>query len=508
MGKAVVHPEHLAPSSVLFKMANWREAAKTWTPHPYQERSLKFMLENSFSGLLLDPGLGKTSITLAAIKILLRKGLMRRTLVIAPLRAAYDVWPQELCDWSDFHDLGLAVLHGPNKNKTLRSLTPSHQVCVVNPEGLQWLMTDKPRIQSLGADMLVVDESSKFKASNSVRFNLLRKRLPMFKRRYILTGSPRPKNYLDLWAQVFLLDQGATLGTYISHYRNRFFYPTGFEMREWEPLPDAPAEIDALVAPMVLRLDAKDYLKLPGTPERAHRIELPTAARKEYDALETDLMSSLFTAPMVNSAAARSKCAQIANGSVYTGAAPYDPRFPSRERPVKVVHTEKADALAELYDELQGEPLLVSIGYHHDVTAIRKALGRDVPCINSATTRTEASKYIEQWNKGLLSILLGHPASMGHGLNLQGCGCRHVAFYDIPDDYDLYDQFYRRVWRQGNKAGFVMKHHFIVDDTVDVAKMINLRRKGNGQNAFLTAMKEYEQKRKEHVKGRAKAVAR
>ena len=497
MGKAV---EHLVPASLAEKMEEWRNEALAWKPWKYQERSLRFVLENQFSGLLLDPGLGKTSVSLAAVKLLLAKKLIKRALVIAPLKPVYEVWPKELSDWSDFHKFGLAILHGPNKDKVLRSLTPAHQIVLCNPEGLQWLMDGNKRVKALGADMLIIDESSKFKASNSARFHLLRKHLIKFKRRMILTGSPRPKNYLDLFSQIYILDRGATLGQYISHYRNQFFYPTGFEMREWEPLPDAPAQIDALVAPLVLRLDAEDYLKMPGKPERIHRVELPPAIRKEYDSMEGDLMSTLFNTPMVNSAAARSKCAQMANGSVYTDRQPQDPRFPSKVRPTKALHTVKADAVAELYEELQGEPLLLGIGYHHDVTAIRKVLGYEVPCINSVTTRAQAAAFIDDWNKGKLPLLMGHPASMGHGLNLQKCGCRHVGFYDIPDDYDLYDQFYRRVWRQGNKSTFVMKHHFVTVNTVDEAKMVNLKRKGNGQNAFLAAMKEYEQKRRGHVK--------
>ena len=780
--------ENLVPPSLAQRMLEWRSAAKMWKPWPYQGRSLEFMLAHNYAGLLLDPGMGKTSVTLAAMKILLKKKMIKRALVIAPLRPVYDVWPQEMCDWKDFHSLGLAVLHGGGKEKVLRNLKPEHQVCLINPEGLQWLMADKPRMKMLDADMLVVDEcfaaetlvstpkgrvpidllqtgdlvcneagtcavkqitkrapvngvveikignekirctedhpfftelgwlpakclegrrllsnlevralqcaaskayqevdswywadllqilrakagmedgrrymadkdteddemyndrtkfleqgssmagrssceafkmgerpqaqleeegrkwpwtfrcgdsgeelsakevrlqlsckigwtaaqlsyllqsrlwrpdkdgglrggwkqpplaytegagceegekvkgarvasvsylkrgsipfvynlevetcphfevagcalvhnSSKFKAPNTQRFRVIRRHLSQFKRRYILTGSPRPRNYMDLWSQIFLLDQGDTLGTYISRYRNTFFFPTGFEMREWAPLPDAPKRINELVAPLVLRLDAKDYLKLPHVPpDRIHRVELPKAVRTEYDRIEDSLMSTLFTSPLVNSAGARSKCAQIANGSVYIDSPALGPdEWRSKVRPVKVLHEAKVEALTDLYDELQGEPLLVSIGYHHDVTAIRRALGKDIPCINGGTPKGDATRFIADWNAGKLPLLLGHPASMGHGLNLQGCGCRHVAFFDIPDDYDLFDQMFRRVWRQGNKGTFCFRHIFLTTDTVDEAKLINLRRKGSGQRDFLNAMKEYADKRK------------
>ena len=486
-------PVDLVPKSLAVKMYEHKRDAVAWNPHPYQGRALKFTLEEAFAGLLLDPGLGKTSIILAMIKVLLKRRLMKRALVVAPLRAIYDVWPMEISDWKDFNELGVAVVHGSadKREKVLRQLRPEHQVVLTNFEEIPWLFNSKQRMKELAADVLVIDESSRIKAANTVRFRALRKHLHEFNRRYILTGSPRPRNYLDLFGQIFALDRGAALGQYISHYRNQFFFQTGFQMREWEILPGAAEQINAIVAPMVLRLDAKDYLKLPRDPVRDHFVELPAKARAEYDSIEETMMSTIFTAPLATSASARSKCAQIANGSVYLDAGPQDERWPTKERLVKVVHTAKVEALVDLYTELQGEPLLAFIGFHHDVSAIRKALGKDIPCINGQTTRGQATEYIDKWNKGLLPIMLAHPASAGHALNLQKFNARHVGFFYIPDDYDHYDQGFRRVWRQGNKAEFVMRHHFITRATVDVAKMRNLKRKGEGQRAFLDAMREY-----------------
>jgi SNF2 family DNA or RNA helicase len=273
-------------------------------------------------------------------------------------------------------------------------------------------------------------------------------------------------------------------------------------MREFELLPGAKERINALVAPMIMRMGAEDYLKLPKELERRHYVELPAAARKDYDAVEEKLMGTLFTRPLVTAAAARSKCAQIANGAVYLDPTPEDERWPSHARPVKVVHTAKVDALVDLYEELQGEPILVMIGFHHDVVAIRKAIGSDIPCINGGVTKTQASDYIARWNKGTLPILLGHAASMSHGLNLQKFSARHVAFFHIPDDLDQYEQAYKRVNRQGNKAEFVMRHLFIARATVDVPKMRNLERKGTTQQDFLKAMKEYDLERQKERGGR------
>ena len=481
----------LVPMPVAVAMEAHKREAKSWTPHPYQERALKFMLENAQSGLFLDPGLGKTSVSLAALKILLKRKLIRRALVIAPLRAIYDVWPMEISDWKDFNNFGVAILHDAVKDKVLRSLHPDHQIVLINPEGFPWLAAKKTNLKALAADTLVIDESSRWRDGTTVRFRALQPHLGEFKRRYILTGSPRPRNYLDLFGQIFVLDRGAALGTYISHYRNQFFFPTGYKGYDWQILPGAAEKINALVAPMVLRLDAKDYPKLPKVLEREHRVVLPSKVREEYDSIESSLMSTLFTAPLTNSASARSKCAQIANGGLYMDAGPQDERWPSKQRPVKFLHTAKVEALVDLYNELQGEPVLVSIGFHHDVEAIRNALGKDIPCINGETTRSQASDYIDRWNKGLLPVLMVHPASAGHALNLQKFNARHVAFFYIPDDYDHFDQCFRRVWRQGNKADFVMRHLFVTENTVDVAKVRNLRKKGAGQQSFLDAMRAY-----------------
>jgi hypothetical protein len=474
------------------------EEAEDWHPFKHQETAIKTLLEVPQSGLLLDPGMCKTSSTLAAYKLRLMKKQVRRVLVVAPLKPAYEVWPAEVCKWKDFHSYRIAVVHGTVKERmrTLRALTPAHNLVIVNPEGLQWLLGDRERRRLLDADALVIDESSKFKSHSALRFRVLRSHLRQFKYRTILTGSPRPRNYEDLWAQVYILDQGAALGPYITHYRNKYFYPTGYQMREWALLPGAEEKINEAVSHMLMRLDPDEYVKIPKPEEVMHYVTLPDKVQSAYDRIESDLMSDLFDGPMLNSSAARSKLCQMANGSVYLDDAP--------KRAVQVIHTEKTEALADLVEELQGEPLLVAIGYHHDVAAIRSALGYEVPTINSKTTNTQASEFIRQWNRGELPVLLGHPASMGHGTNMQKASCRHVAFFDIPDDYDLFDQFFRRVCRTGNKSSSVVRHIFATRDTVDIAKLKALRQKGRGQGLFLEAMRKYT----EQKYGQAPAVKR
>ena len=212
-------------------------------------------------------------------------------------------------------------------------------------------------------------------------------------------------------------------------------------------------------------------------------------------------MSALFTQPLVSSASARAKCAQIANGAVYVDARVGDDLAYRAERQFKVLHTAKVEAVVDLYDELQGEPMLLCIGFHHDVVAVRRALGADVPCINGLTTGRQASEYIDLWNGGKLPLLMVHPASAGHALNLQKFNARHVCYFYIPDDYDHFDQSFRRVWRQGNKASFVMRHCIIARATVDEPKMRNLKRKGTEQRQFLDAMREYCQRKYGRVPG-------
>lgn len=484
--------QDLVPTSLAARMNNWRAEAKPWKPHDYQELALRLMLQNQFFGLLLDPGLGKTAVTLATLKLLFKRRISKRALVVAPLRVAYGVWPEEMCSWKDFQDIGVALIHGSNKDQVVRILEPQHKICLTNYESLPWLCGNPAIMKALNADTLVFDELSRMKDSGTVRFKALRPQLMKFQRRYGLTGSPVPNSYMDLFGEMFVLDRGAALGQYVTHYRNRYFYPTGYQMREWSLLPGSDKEINKAIAPLVLRLDAEDHLKLPKVlPDDVRRVDLPQAARKEYDRIEESLMSTLFATPLVSGVVARSKCAQLANGAVYIDPLPIDEEDFRRERRWKQVHEAKVEALVELVNELHGQQLLVAIDFHHDVACIRKELGKNIPCINGDTTKGQLSQYIDQWNSGKLPLLLVHPASGGHGLNMQKSHARHVCFFGLPDNYDHFDQLWRRVWRQGNEAPFMLRHFLVARDTVDEPKLRNLRAKGKTQQTFLDAMREY-----------------
>lgn len=473
-----------------------------WQPHAYQKKAVKFLLEHAASALFLDPGLGKTSITLAAIKLLKQKKVLDKVLLIAPLRVCYSVWPKEVDKWSDFGGIKVAVLHGPKKDEALKS---EADVYVINPEGLDWLLqakktktatgktkvdVDLRRFKAFGFDTLVVDELSKFKHTNTNRFKALKLVLNTFRRRWGLTGSPASNGLLDLFGQCFVLDQGRTLGPYISHYRMKYFVPShdGFS---WNIREGAEQEIYDRIRPLALRMAADDYLDMPTLIENNIRVDLPDNVMRIYDQLEEDLIAKLDSKVIVAStaAAASMKCRQVANGGIYL-----DPevqalvKLPKSKREWVNLHTEKVDALADLIEELQGSPLLVAYDFEHDLDRLREKLGADVPYVGGGVSAKHFTELEAQWNAGKLPVLLGHPQAMAHGLNLQEMG-NHVCWHSLTWDYELYDQFIRRVLRQGNKSKKVFCHHIMAKGTIDEAVLAAVKSKRKGQNALFDALK-------------------
>lgn len=481
------------------------QSSKPWQPHAYQKKAVKFLLEHAASALFLDPGLGKTSITLAAIKLLKKKKLLNKVLLIAPLRVCYSVWPKEVGKWSDFGDLKVAVLHGPKKEEALRS---EADIYVINPEGLDWLLKaektktgtgktkvniDFRRFKRLGFDTLVVDELSKFKHTNTNRFKALKLVLHLFSRRWGLTGSPASNGLLDLFGQCFVLDQGRTLGQYISHYRMKYFIQShdGFS---WNIRQGAEQEIYERLNPLALRMAAEDYLDMPTLIENNIRVDLPENVMSMYNTLEEDLIAKIDANIIVAStaAAASIKCRQVANGGIYI-----DPevealvKLPKSSREWVNLHTEKVDALADLIEELQGSPLLVAYDFAHDLDRLQSKLGMEVPYIGGGVSAKRSAELEYLWNQGKLPVLLGHPQAMAHGLNLQEMG-HHVCWHSLCYNYELYDQFIRRVLRQGNKSKNVVVHHIMARGTVDEAILATLKNKMKGQDALFNALKEYQ----------------
>lgn len=398
--------------------------------------------------------------------------MIRRVLIIAPLNVIYNVWPQEIKKWEDFQSLSYTIVHGKDKAHNIGLLTDVH---LINPEGLEWLLK-QTSITERGYDVLVVDESTKFKNSQSKRFKLLKPWLDGFKRRWILTGTPSPNSLEDIFAQIYILDLGRALGKYISHFRNEYFHLAGYNLYDWSPNKDSQEKIVEKISPLILRLEAEDYLRMPELMNLTTEVELPRNARKLYDQLEKDLIYAEENLLIVaaNRAVAGGKLRQCANGAVYDSNGDW-----------QELHGEKLDALESLLGEISS-PTLVLYEFNHDRERILSRLG-NVPVLGSGTGPKQRQEIIRDFNAGAIRILLGHPGSMAHGLNLQE-NCHHVIWFGIPWDLELYDQAIARVYRQGQTKDRVFVYHIVAKDTKDGEVMAALTAKDERQDKLLRAL--------------------
>lgn len=464
-----------------------------YVPHDYQARTIERMLVQPQLGLLLDPGLGKTSITLEAFRQMRNAADVAKLLVVAPLRVCYSVWPREIEKWRQFSELRCHVLHGPGK--ALNHLrAQAADVYVINPEGLPWLvehMDEFPLIDT----MLAVDESTKFKRISSDRSKNLRRLLTRLDRRNILTGTPAPNGLEDLHGQMFIVDRGASLSPHITHYREEYFVqvPCGRSGHmKWRPRRGAPERIYEKIAPWVVRLDARDYLEMPEKVSVDIEVDLPPSVRDLYKELRAEMVLELGEGSVIafNAGALTNKCRQIANGSVYysdDGTITADGRTARRSA---VLHEEKAKALADLVEQLQGQPLLVGFEHRHELPVIQAALkkvGVDAPSIDGSTSGADGARLERAWNRKELPVLCVHPMSAAHGLNLQEGG-HHLAWYSIPWDLELHDQLIGRVWRQGQTERTFI-YYIVTKDTVDRTITRALNNKAAVQQDLLDALR-------------------
>jgi SNF2 family DNA or RNA helicase len=451
--------------------------SQPWAPHPYQLQAAKIAVGQGACGLLLDPGLGKTSVMMAVFKILRSKGHVGRMLVIAPLRAAQSTWPAEVQKWDDFKGLKLRVLHGASKLEDF--LDPTVDVHVINPEGLPWLTKTLSTTPVWPWEMLVVDESTRFKHTRSMRFKLLKPMLPKFKRRYILTGSPAPNGLMDLFGQIFILDGGSSLGQFITKYRISYFQQTGYMGYDWVPRPGADKLIYKKISPLVVRMSAADYLTLPPLIDSTVKVKLPPAAQRTYNEMENMMIASLKDKGVVmaaNAAAATNKCRQIANGGIY-----------HENGTFTQLHDAKTEAVVDLVEELSGKPALIAYEYVHDLERLA-AKFPGAPFIGGGVPSKRFREIEAAWNRGDLPVLLAQPQSVAHGLNLQGTAAA-VIWHSIPWDLEIYEQFIRRVWRQGQTER-VFNYHIVAEDTVDEIVMKTLGQKDRTQKALLAALRD------------------
>lgn len=468
--------------------------------HIYQKKAIKFLLMHGAAALLFDPGMGKTAIVLKAFDSLIKAKTANKMLVIAPLRVMQLVWPDEPGEWEDLKHLRIAVLHGKHKQEALES---DADIYVINPEGLPWLLgadkrgqIDKRKFKSYNFDTLCIDELTKFKTTSGKRFKMLKQVLPTFSRRWGLTGTPAPNGLMDLFGQMYVLDLGNALGQYITHYRMKYFRAVDPNGWKWVLQPGAAESIYERIKPLALRASAEDHLELPEIVPRKIMVDLPDKVRDMYEALEDDFIAKMGTKEIVaaNAAAASTKCRQVCNGAVYIDD-DVASRIVGKKRGVLELHEQKIEALQDLADELNGQQLLVAYEFNHDEARLRKAFPK-ATFMSDANTMAKAKKVEQAWNNGEIDILFGHPSSMGHGLNFQKSNAQHVVWFGMTWDLELYDQFIKRIRRQGNKALRVFVHHIMARKTIDEVIYIVQRSKARTQTALLDALSYSRRKRR------------
>lgn len=448
-------------------------AGIAWYPKEFQVAGIKLLLHQAAVALFLDPGLGKTSLCLAAIKILKDAGLINKVLIVAPLRPMYKVWPDEVSKWSDFNHFVVSIMHGPNKEWNLQA---EADIYIINPEGLKWLFS--PTTKRPKFDLLVIDESTKFKAGSSQRFKLLKTFLPLFQRRWILTGTPSPNGLEGLWSQIYILDLGSALGRFITHFRRNYFEQVGWSQYDTAPKAGAFNQIVEKIKPLVYQLSAEDHLQMPSLQFINLKVQMPKDAAMFYKKFQDNSVATWEETEFVagTEAVLSGRLHQIANGALY---------IPESKEYV-IIHDEKLDALEDYLEELAGKPTLVIYEFNHDLERIRGRLGA-LPNLGSGITIKQMESLVDGFNAGKIPILLGHPQSMGHGLNLQGA-CHHVIWFSVPWDLDNYDQTIARVYRQGQQSDTVYVYHIVAAGTKDEEILTALDEKDVEQQKLLKAL--------------------
>jgi SNF2 family DNA or RNA helicase len=441
-----------------------------YSPHDYQTYATKFILQHPISAIFLDMGLGKSVITLTSIfDLCLDSFLISKVLVIAPLRVARDTWPAEIEKWDHLKGLTYSVAVGTEQERRF-ALMKNVDVYLINRENVDWLVTKSSL--PFDYDMVVVDELSSFKAYGSKRFKALRRVRPKVKRIVGLTGTPSGNGLMDLWAEIGILDMGQRLGRFITHYRNSFFTPDKHNQQivfSYKPLPGAEDEIYRRISDITISMKNTDYLKMPECMINEIPVRLSDKERKVYDIMKRDLLLSLEGQEIdAGSAASLSnKLLQMANGAVYTD-----------DGSVVNIHDRKLDALEDIIEAANGKPVLVAYWFKHDLNRILKRFPAE---------KLDSSDSIQRWNDGEIPLAVIHPASAGHGLNLQAGGST-LVWFGLTWSLELYQQTNARLWRQGQKDTVII-HHIITQGTIDEDVMRALERKDKTQTALIEAVK-------------------
>jgi len=441
-----------------------------YKPHEYQIYATEYILNHPIAAVLLDMGLGKSVITLTAIfDLTLDSFLVRKVLVIAPLRVARDTWPAEIEKWDHLKGLKYTVAVGSEVQRKT-ALMKRAQVYIINRENVEWLIARSGI--PFDFDMVVIDELSSFKSHQAKRFKSLMKVRPKVNRIVGLTGTPSSNGLMDLWAQYRLLDMGQRLGRFIGRYREDYFVPDKRNQQvifSYKPKPGAEEAIYRLISDITISMKGADYLKLPELVINEVDVKLSEKEMKILDIMKRDLITTVKGEEITaaNAAALSGKLLQMANGAVYDD-----------QGTVLHIHDRKLDALEDLIEAANGKPVLIAYWFKHDLSRIQKRFEVEV---------LSTSDSIKRWNDGEIPIAVIHPASAGHGLNLQAGGST-LVWFGLTWSLELYQQTNARLWRQGQKETVVI-HHLISKGTIDERVMKALNDKNNTQSALIDAVK-------------------
>ena len=446
-----------------------------YKPHNYQTYATSFILEHPESAVFLDMGLGKSVITLTAIRELcLNRFEVGKVLVIAPLRVARDTWATEINKWDHLDGLTYSIVIGSVAERK-EALKRKAHIYLINRENVSWLIEESG--VPFDFDMVVIDELSSFKSYQAKRFRSLLKVRPKIKRIVGLTGTPSSNGLMDLWAEFRILDLGKRLGRFITHYRNNYFQPdkrNGMVIYSYKPLPGAEDAIYNQISDMTISMKAVDHLDMPECIFNDVKVSLTDTERERYNTLRDDLILSIGENEIdaSNAASLSNKLCQMANGAVYGSNA-------EAAKTATEIHKHKLDALEDLIEAANGKPVLVAYWFKHDLERIKARF--DVREIKS-------SKDIADWNNGKIPVAVIHPASAGHGLNLQAGGST-LIWFGLTWSLELYQQTNARLWRQGQKSATVVIHHIVTEDTIDELILKALHRKEKTQNALIDAVR-------------------
>lgn len=447
-----------------------------YKPHDYQKYATEYIESHPEAAVFLDMGLGKTSITLTALNNLLFDYFdVHRILVIAPLRVARNTWSDEIEKWDHLHHLTFAIAVGSEKER-LEALKKQADITMINRENLQWLIEKSG--QPFEYDMVVIDELSSFKNHQAKRFKALMKVRPKVKRIVGLTGTPSSNGLMDLFAEFKILDMGMRLGRFIGQYRNTYFKPdkvNGPIVYSYKPLPGAEDAIYEKISDITISMKAADHLKMPELVNTKYMVHLSEKEKKKYEDMKAELVLELPEGEITaaNAASLSGKLSQMANGAVYAD-----------DESILPIHDRKLDALEDIIESANGKPLLIAYWFKHDLMRIEQRLTeKKIPF-----QKLDSDASMKKWNKGELPVALIHPASAGHGLNLQSGGST-LVWFGITWSLELYQQTVARLYRQGQSSRTVTVIHILTQGTVDEKIMKALAEKDSTQSALIDAVK-------------------